>query len=188
MNLIKFIKKEILIAALSVIFLVLGISFVTYAVFMDIKEGSTNTITYGNLEMEFDDISGGMGDSIIRTTDIPINDVDGQNTVPYKFKVKNTGNLTTNYAIKLVQDDEYIASNNLINKLVNENDIKVSVNGETPKLYSEYINNVLYTGILNPTTEKTFQIRVWLKSDASNAAIGKHFVTLLKIEGNYIPE
>jgi len=80
------------------------------------------------------------------------------------------------------------------NKLLDKNDLKVSVNDGTPViLESLSINNyAISTGVLQPGETKKFSVRVWIKDDASNNIFvknedgslgGKYFFGKITVEG-----
>lgn len=187
-------QTVVMMASVAAVFLVMfGTS---YAVFSSVnKTEDFNGVNVGDLHIDYKDESG----AVSLANSYPISDEEGLNSKAYTFSVQNTGSLATTYSIKLLDDVAVIdgeekADEDMADKLLDKNDIKVSVNGEKPLILGslEISNYELLHGSLQPGETKKISIRVWIKSDASNnifvknedgSLTGKYFFGKITVEG-----
>ena len=181
----KTFTREMKFTILSIFVVTIVMISTAYAIFSSVqKSESYNTLTVGTLKVDFDATETGMGNTINLNGAYPTSDEDGQNTNPYTFKVKNSGNVDAYYNIKILDDTEMIESDGCSNNLLDKANIKVSVNGGEPFiLQTKEVNNFsINTGYLDPNTSRTFQIRIWIDENAGNEALGKHYHGKIVVE------
>ncbi len=212
MNLRALIKREILIAILSIVLVILGIISFSLAVFMDVEEGQTNVISFGNIDMSFcadatcETTVENLGNIIgtekneagesVPVKVYPMTNEEGLATTPYKFILSNTGDYDLYVTIKLEPDTDFILSTEFpdysdytetayTNIMVAFGEDGLS---PTTRLYSELTDYKITENVLIPTGErKIFNLYAWVKEDAPNTAQGTYFVTEISAIGEMIP-
>ena len=212
MNLRALIKREILIASLSIILVTLGIIAFSYSVFMDVEEGETNVINFGDIAMSFcadascNTLVDNLGNIIGTETNesgesvpvkvYPMSQTEGLNTIPYKFILENTGDYDLYVSIKLEPDTEFILNTEFPDYVdyteTAYSNIMVAFGEDglnpTVQLYSELTDYQLADNILiEAGTQKIFNLYAWVKEDAPNTAQGTYFVTEISAVGEFIP-
>lgn len=187
-------QTVVMMASVAAVFLVMfGTS---YAVFSSVnKTEDFNGVNVGDLHIDYKDESG----AVSLANSYPISDEEGLRSKAYTFSVQNTGSLATTYSIKLLDDTAVIngeekADEEMADKLLDKNDIKVSINDSAPVILGSLeINNYeLLSGKLQPGETKKISVKVWIKSDASNnifiknedgSLTGKYFFGKITVEG-----
>lgn len=182
MKLKKLIKKDIIIAAATIFILIIAISFASYSLFFKVKETNQDTITYGDLEVSFEQNNS----TISRLSDSPKTATEGMETEPFTFTIKNTGSLKAKYTVIVDDDNNYIQENNLTK--TEDKYIRYAVNSSSVRLVSDIVNNELISGSLEPQDEVTYNLRFWLKEDAPNSVLGTSVVKKVKVKSEYIPD
>lgn len=120
----KIIKKEVITLLISVGLLLIIFIGVSFASFFSIKEGQSNVIKTGDLAISFcsdancdttyTNIGQVIGTTKVDGTSVPSsiypypNDGTYSNSIPYIFKVENTGNLESKLTIKLKEDTDFL--------------------------------------------------------------------------------
>lgn len=182
MKLKSMVKRDIIIAVVTIILLIIGITYTSYSLFFQVEETKEEVVQFGDLKVNYSTGS----NTITRTADYPRTDIEGDETAPYTFTIKNTGTLKAKYTVLINDDTDYITSNSLVK--VDDAYMKYKLNSNTPALLNTIVNNTLTTGSLEPNASITYTLKFWLKSDAPNEAIGKAMVKKLQVKAEYIPE
>ena len=192
----KSLKKQTLVMIFSVLVVFLAMSGTSYAIFSSINQSEDyNGVKVGNLQITYNDESG----AVSLANAFPMSDEDGLKSQAYSFSIQNTGSLATSYSVKLLDDQAVIdgeekSDSEMVNKLLNKNDIKVSVNGEAPVILENLSVNdyEILNGKLQPGETKKVEVRIWIKSDASNdifyknsdgSLSGKYYFGKITVEG-----
>ena len=161
----KYLKKRMLISMISVIMIVVTIFFTSYALFMDITTNTTDqTIAVGDLQITFLN-----GNKIDIENITPMNDANGmaQTNNIYVFTINNIGNLAYHYMVSLL-DTPNITANLLPHEF-----IRFSLDGGAPRVLSDYIDGIIYEGVLNPANNRTFTLQIWVGGrDQTNPILG----------------
>lgn len=212
MNLRALIKREIMIASLTIILVTLGLIAFSYSVFMDVEEGETNVINFGDIAMSFcadsscNSLVQNLGNIIGTETNeagesvpvkvYPMSQTEGLKTTPYKFILENTGDYDLYVTIKLEPDTEFILNtefpdySDYTETAYSNIMIGFGEDGLNPtvQLYSALTDYKLASNILIPAGEqKIFNLYAWVKEDAPNTAQGTYFVTKISAIGEFIP-
>ena len=159
-------KKEYAkIIVLAVFLLVITIGG-SYALFQTTIKGNKQTeVVAGTLKVEYEDKN-----TISLNNASPLTDVEGLNQEPYTFTVRNIGTLNGKYTIYLEERE---------GNTLDKSNIKYSIKeGEgdwsSPVLLSSGLvlkeNRILEKG-----EEETYQIKMWLKEDATNEVQGQTY-------------
>ncbi len=159
-------KKEYAkIIVLAVFLLVITIGG-SYALFQTTIKGNKQTeVVAGTLKVEYEDKN-----TISLNNASPLTDVEGLNQEPYTFTVRNIGTLNGKYTIYLEEKE---------GNTLDKSNIKYSIKeGEgdwsSPVLLSSGLvlkeNRILEKG-----EEETYQIKMWLKEDATNEVQGQTY-------------
>ncbi|MDD4406890.1 MAG: BspA family leucine-rich repeat surface protein [Bacilli bacterium] len=170
----KTAKKYILYTVTGIILLLFSITAVTYSYLKtEVTQEEANVLT--TLDCMEVSITG-VTDELNLANSYPITDLQGQNTVPYTFKVVNKCQTYVEYRIIMSLMDT--------STLTNEEYIKVSLNGpknlkassidtlekETSTIIIENTihNYVLLKGHFENNEEHTYDYRMWLNSNSEN--------------------
>ena len=127
----------------------------------------------------------------------PLYDEDGLAQEPFTFTVTNTSSKPSNFTIKIVNDTERLSACKINEGTQEEaqcpalalSNIRYSYkigDGEysTPATLGE--NNVIDAGTLNQNQTKTYYIKIWINSEATNDIMGKYFFGKIILEGTKI--
>ncbi len=164
-------KKVVVLGILAVCLSIsIGIGF-SYAVWNQTEvQSGTNLFQSGCFSISYTD-----DNNIINFNNAyPIPDEKGMQQEAYTFTIKNTCNIYAHFSVNLeklntsTMDDQYI---------------KLQLNNRRPMLYSAYnsvstaLDNTsssrsLDFGGLEPETEKTYSLRLWIDNDATNGQVG----------------
>ena len=166
-----------------IVTLVLGIVLIiglltasSYALFYSESNFTNNeAYTTGILDIELVDEEG-YNTSISLTNSLPMSDDEGKQTTPFKLKLRNNGNLSYTFDLKLV--------NNTTENSIDTNYLKIMVDSDNPVSYSSLTDGTIKSDItLNPSEEVVIDIRLWLDITTPNTQIGKNFVGKLTVDG-----
>ena len=145
-------KKKILALALALVLLIGG----TYAWLTITLTGTKTTrIEAGTLAMEINNESEG----ISITDALPMSDADGANLTPYKFRVENTGNVSSVYSIYL---DTQAIDSSANEFLLDSSNIKYSL--------TKTIKNKTDNSVISATTTIGPKLLSTVTEEGSNAA------------------
>ncbi len=170
---LEFIEKnKTYVMILAILFVFVSLSGPTYSLF--IKTDTIDNLEYetGLLDLQFTE-----DEKIVLDSALPINDSEATDLKPYVLKIKNTGNLTYHYKLKMKSTSD----NSISDKY-----IKVKVNDNLPKTLYLSDNIIADDLIINPGEEKTFKINIWLDKDTPNDELGKYFTSDIIATGEAI--
>ncbi len=182
----KNFSRELKLTIVSIFIVVIIMISSAFAIFSSIQKSKNyNTLTVGTLQIDFNDKDEGTGNIINLNGAYPESDEAGLKEEPYIFKITNTGTLEASYKVKIVDDLETIEKDNCSTNLLNKENIRVSINGETPFTLSEKqtLDNVVKTGTLKPNQSEKYEIRIWIDENSSNEVLGKHYHGKIVVEG-----
>ena len=164
--------KKTIITVLSIILVLTIMSSTTYAIFFRVNTfENTESYTAGVLDIEVVE-----GSTLSLANTLPITDSEGASLTPYTFTVKNVGNLTYTFDLKMLST----TSSNPINSSY----IKVKLDDKEPVLLSSLTNGIIGSDIrLNPGESITMSIRIWLDINTPNTEIGKSFSAKIVTDG-----
>lgn len=124
MHIDKLIKREVINIVVTVVILLCLFIGVSYAAFFSVAEGTSNTISIGDIEVSFC-VNASCGEDysnfakVIGLTEVDgvsvpnaiypyENDYDALETTPYIFKVENTGSMRVYFNAYLEEDEDFI--------------------------------------------------------------------------------
>lgn len=171
---IKFIEaKKNYIMALAIFFVIVSLSGTTYSLF--IKTDTTNKFDYttGLLDLAFTEDS-----PLTLNETFPVVDSVGSSSTPYTLTIKNTGNLTYRFDLKM------LTTNN--ESIIDNKYIKVKVNDNLPHTLFTTNNVIVSNEVIHPGEELTYKINIWLDSSTPNAELGKNFTAKIVSSGTAI--
>ena len=177
-------KLGLIVLCISIL---IGITSVSYAVWTQLIEGKTkNSLTTAKLDIDFQN-----EENEINLEDaIPVSDSKGINSKEYVFELKNTGTIDSNYRLSLVYDEDKYEEDNCQDKKLEFSNIKYVIKeldstentANNVEVLNENNGNI-YEGEISSGEVKKFSLKLWIKSDADNSIMGKHFHTMVKVEG-----
>ena len=199
------VKVIILLIALAIVSVV-GRSYALWVITE--KQNDSNLIIAGCFSVTLNDKD--INNLITRinlTSTYPISDERGMNlTQYYELKVKNTCSVAASYKVTInslntnTLDDSFIkyylvsSPNNYGPSLLEsldtylmedsmkstiETKIKQIENNNDVAIKNSYL---LSTGVLNPTEEKTYELRMWVRDDATSEQMSKEFKATVALE------
>ena len=164
----KEIKIQTKVLIVSICIVVLTIMGTSYAAFVWNDTGSNQTVSSGNYTIEIENTS---GTTINLGNAYPMSDEEGKATTPYKFTIKNNSNTDVEFSLKLVDD---ASKTNDINKKY----VKIHLTGDG-KIDNGSIymlsNGEIDARILRANSSRSYELRIWIKEDATNDTIGKQY-------------
>ena len=168
----------IIIASLCVI---LGVSLagVSLAIFQYNRTGEEpNEVTTGTLILTLDD---SMGSGINVENAMPTSDEVGKTSTPYEFTLENVGTLTSNYRIRVVNDEEAIQEDGCSSNLLDYSQIRYLFTSNGSDGAIQYLSD-LNNGQLEKRIE--YSLRLWLDSSITNPneVNGKHLHVKIMVE------
>lgn len=181
----KAFTRETKFTILSIFIITIVMISSAYAIFSTVqKQEDYNTLTVGTLKIDFDASSTDMGNIINLNGAYPVSDADGQKTNPYTFRITNSGTLAAAYKIKIIDDQDIINEDKCQDNLLAKENVKVSINGETPFLLNsvETAEYVIDSNTLNSGATKNFAIRIWIDENSGNEVLGKHYHGKIVVE------
>ena len=166
-------KRQLMLTLLSIFGVTLLSIGSTFAMFtVSSKSAEYNVVKSGTLNISFDANS---SSTIGLDGALPISDNDGLNQEGNTFTITNTGSLTAEYTVSLQDDKDMITQDNCSDKQLDKGFIKYSIDGTNIKLLSDSIDSTIISGSLKAGESKTFTLKLWIKEDATNEALGKHY-------------
>ena len=195
---LKYKVKVILLLIALAIVSVVGRSYALWVITK--KQNDTNLIIAGCFEATFNDKDiNNLSTNINLTNTYPISDESGIKLTPYVVTIKNTCSIAASYKLSIntlntnTLDDGFIklylvnAPNNYgpmlfdsLDTYLMEASIKDTI--ETEKNVSIKNSYVLSTGVLNPTEEETYELRMWVRDDATSEQMSKEFKATVALE------
>ena len=168
----KELNKQVLIIFVSIcatVMCTIGVSMAAF-VWSDTSEKEQSLIV-GDLSLTISSTSSTLGTGL----NVPKTDSEANSLTPYTFTITNNGSLSANYTLKIVDDTSAITSDGCSANQIGKSYIGIKVDGGTTLtgLLSNY--ETIDTGVLAPGKSKTYNVRLWIKSNAPNSVIGKHY-------------
>lgn len=164
-------KYFIILASLFFIGLFILIMALSYAFFTSTVASKDFVIYTGNLSVNYEKNT----DVINLENAYPMTNEEGLLLTPHEFLVRNIGNITARYQVRLELD-------NTINDLISPEYIKLSYKIDdndysTPVLLSDLGSSLVFVSdiILSPTASNNFGIKLWVDINVSNNIQGKIF-------------
>ncbi len=168
----------LLVAVIVALLIVLaGASYAYYSI--SVNGTKSHTIKTGTLTLTIDDAS---SSAINLTNAKPMTDTEGMATTAYTFKLKNTGTLSANYIISLVD-------NTVSGTRIPDNKIKINLKKDTTAGTSKLLSaqtRTLDTGTITAGTTISYELRLWIDYSAGNEVQEGQFSTKISITGNQI--
>lgn len=175
-HLSKIMSREIKWVIISIFFVIMIMISTAYAIFTATEKSKNyNTLTVGTLQIDFSENED--GNVINLNGAYPETDEEGEKESPYEFVITNTGTLDASYKIRIINDTEMIEKDNCQDNLLDFSDIKVKIGNEEPFLLSDKLPNefIIKEGVIAANSTASYSIRMWIKEDASNNVLGKHY-------------
>ena len=129
------------------------------------------------------------GDGINISGGVPMLDEVGESQTPYTFTLTNNGTVESEYTIYL--DDVSLESNEtrLPDSVIKYNLVKdgssstalLSSIGSNP-------NRILDSGVIGPEESHSYELRLWLDENMTNADMGKVFKGKIRVEASQVIE
>ena len=184
---IQLFKNQILITSIVAFALVLSIVGSSYAIFTSsVSSDEFNYLKVGKLELSYVDTGNGYGDVLSLNGAYPMTDNEGKNTTPYRFYIKNVGDVDADFKIKIKNDESIIELEDCGDNLLDYRYIRVQFDstGTVYTLsdllssdYTLYEKKNLIVG-----ASEIHEIRIWLAADAPNSVLGTHYHGKVVIE------
>ncbi|MEG1850574.1 MAG: hypothetical protein RR228_01030 [Bacilli bacterium] len=204
MQISKLIKREIIITVSAIIFMILGFIGLSYAIFMDVDETPENVIKFGDVALTYckdtscDNTINNIGKVIgvnngVPSPMYPQTKDQALLTVPYIFKLQNTGSLDLNIDIYLQKDATFTPSGDYSSYApADDTNIMYAIGevGQAPIIsaYSDRSGDNVLTLTMKPGVSKVFNLWTWLKENAPNSAQGTYFVADIQVKAEYKPD
>ena len=199
------LKKKYKISALIILMLLVLLSSLaaSYSLWVVTREQEhENLVVSGCFDIIYNDLdTNDESTSINLDNTYPITDERGMQLSPYKVKLKNNCSIAASYTLALSSvttntlDDGYI-NYYLTNTSAFYGPLNVAT-GLSPYTFNDSIKHtietdrnrnvtlknsyVLATGNLNPEDEETYELRLWVKSDATDV-MEKEFQAIISFE------
>ena len=170
-------KMKYIYLVLTVVVLV--VSFVmanSYGFFEYVRKGiNPNTIKTANVIIELDDNS---SLSISSANAYPVSDEIGRTLSPYVFTVNNIG-AKAGFKLKIVNDVDAIAKDGCSNNLLSDASIRYQLIRDgsviSENIFSNLTDRVIDSGYYAAKTDYTYELRIWIDSQAGIEVMNKHF-------------
>ena len=174
-------NKLFIVLVIITIILIIGSSFAYYS--LTIRANNLNVLKAGTLSLVLDDkdVNGIMLDN-----SIPITDEVGLASDGYTFKLKNTGDIDSDYTI-------YFDDINLSNdeNRMNDKYLKYSLTRNGITMETDYLSNtginpnrILESNTIPTDTTYIYNLKIWIDNKADNGVMGTTFKEKLRIEAN----
>ena len=173
-------KRQLMLTLLSIFGVTLLSIGSTFAMFtVSSKSAEYNVVKSGTLNIDFSTSSSTIG----LNGALPTSDSDGLAQTGNTFTITNTGSLTAEYTVSLQDDKDMITQDNCSDKQLDKGFIKYNIDGTNIKLLSDSIDSTIISGSLKAGESKTFTLKLWIKEDATNEALGKHYHGKIVVDG-----
>ena len=175
-------SKQVLLAVLGVIILIIAVVGVSFAAFSYSRTGEKiNQITTGTITMSYTDVSNGINISDA----LPMSDANGKVLADenqyFDFKVTATisGTTTINYDITATKEDSTLPDTAVKVYLTSEDDSTVDLNAtkisDLPTTSSSASKApdgqfILKSGTISSNEDTTYRLRMWVADDYAGSA------------------
>ena len=172
-SLTKMGKRQLMLTVLSIFGVTMLSIGSTFAIFtVSSKSAEYNVIKTGTLNINF---AADASSTVGLNNALPMSDTDGFAQSGTTFTITNTGSLPANYSVSLKDDTDMVTQDNCSAKQLAKTNIKYSLDGSTASLLSTAIDSELISGNLKAGESKTFTLKLWIKEDATNEVLNKHY-------------
>ena len=166
-------KRQLMLTLLSIFGVTMLSIGSTFAIFtVSSKSAEYNVIKTGTLNINF---AADASSTVGLNNALPMSDTDGLAQSGTTFTITNTGSLPANYSVSLKDDTDMVTQDNCSAKQLAKTNIKYSLDGSTASLLSTAIDSELISGNLKAGESKTFTLKLWIKEDATNEVLNKHY-------------
>ena len=166
-------KRQLMLTLLSIFGVTMLSIGSTFAIFtVSSKSAEYNVIKTGTLNINF---AADASSTVGLNNALPMSDTNGLAQSGTTFTITNTGSLPANYSVSLKDDTDMVTQDNCSVKQLAKTNIKYSLDGSTASLLSTAIDSELISGTLNSGESKTFTLKLWIKEDATNEVLNKHY-------------
>ena len=166
-------KRQLMLTLLSIFGVTMLSIGSTFAIFtVSSKSAEYNVIKTGTLNINF---AADASSTVGLNNALPMSDTNGLAQSGTTFTITNTGSLPANYSVSLKDDTDMVTQDNCSAKQLAKTNIKYSLDGSTASLLSTAIDSELISGTLNSGESKTFTLKLWIKEDATNEVLNKHY-------------
>ena len=165
-------KRQLTITLLSIFAVTMMSIGSTFAMFtVSSKSSEYNVVKSGTLTIDFSTNSSTVG----LDGALPMSDSDGLSQDGNTFTITNTGSLPADYTVSLKDDNDMVNQDNCSDKQLDKSFVKYSVDESTINILSNSIDINIISGNLKAGESKTFTLKLWIKEDATNEALGRHY-------------
>ena len=166
-------KRQLMLTLLSIFGVTMLSIGSTFAIFtVSSKSAEYNVIKTGTLNINF---AADASSTVGLNNALPMSDTNGLAQSGTTFTITNTGSLPANYSVSLKDDTDMVTQDNCSAKQLAKTNIKYSLDGSTASLLSTVIDSELISGTLNSGESKTFTLKLWIKENATNEVLNKHY-------------
>lgn len=166
-------KRQLMLTLLSIFGVTMLSIGSTFAIFtVSSKSAEYNVIKTGTLNINF---AADASSTVGLNNALPMSDTNGLAQSGTTFTITNTGSLSVNYSVSLKDDTDMVTQDNCSAKQLAKTNIKYSLDGSTASLLSTAIDSELISGNLKAGESKTFTLKLWIKEDATNEVLNKHY-------------
>ena len=166
-------KRQLMLTLLSIFGVTMLSIGSTFAIFtVSSKSAEYNVIKTGTLNINF---AADASSTVGLNNALPMSDTNGLAQSGTTFTITNTGSLPANYSVSLKDDTDMVTQDNCSAKQLAKTNIKYSLDGSTASLLSTAIDSELISGNLKAGESKTFTLKLWIKEDATNEVLNKHY-------------
>ena len=166
-------KRQLMLTLLSIFGVTMLSIGSTFAIFtVSSKSAEYNVIKTGTLNINF---AADASSTVGLNNALPMSDTNGLAQSGTTFTITNTGSLPANYSVSLKDDTDMVTQDNCSAKQLAKTNIKYSLDGSTVSLLSTAIDSELISGNLKAGESKTFTLKLWIKEDATNEVLNKHY-------------
>ena len=172
-SLTKMGKRQLMLTVLSIFGVTMLSIGSTFAIFtVSSQSAEYNVVKTGTLNINF---AADASSTVGLNNALPMSDTNGLAQSGTTFTITNTGSLAANYTVSLKDDTDMVTQDNCSAKQLAKENIKYSLDGSTARLLSTAIDSELISGTLNSGESKTFTLKLWIKEDATNEVLNKHY-------------
>lgn len=173
-------KLGFVVLIASVLILALAVSYAIWAqTYHGKKENKMNTAT---LILTLDE-SASKGISLLNT--VPVTDEKGVTFDPYTFTVQNSGTTEAKYRILLVNDENEYQKHGCSDLKLDWSNIRYSFAKDKEAATVGNLGEtggVLNEGILKVDAKSSYSLKLWIKAEATNEIMNRHFHGIIKVE------
>ncbi len=169
-------KKSIIKKGFWILVVLSMFAFVSYAAFTYNRLGTRkNQIATGTLLLTLDDEA---SNGISINPAIPVSDGVGSTEQPYTFTLENTGSLTADYQLFLVEDTQAYEDDDCIDNKMDWKALRYSFEKDSEDPTTNSLSDSPYMldhGSLKSGATYSYTLHVWINQDAGNEVMGTHF-------------